>query len=313
MKAERRARGETLKPVLSCFMGAHGVPEGLRSLQEAHVPSYVFPESAAIALAHAVGYGRWLATPEGRVPQFTRIDRDRAAGIVAAAARRAKPGGAVWLDAGEVEGLLAAYGVRMPGAARAATADEAARAARSLGFPVALKLVSEHITHKSDVGGVVLGLPDEGAAREAFATIERNLERRGQRAAMEGVLVQPMIEGGIEVIVGITRDPSFGPLVMFGLGGVQVELLKDVVFRVTPLTDLDARQMVRGVRGARLLEGYRGAPPGDVPALEEVLLRLSQLAGDHPAIVEMDLNPLRVMEPGKGCIALDARIAVRAS
>ncbi|HUK64098.1 MAG TPA: acetate--CoA ligase family protein, partial [Dongiaceae bacterium] len=313
MKTERRARGETLKPVLSCFMGAHGVPEGLRSLQEAHVPSYVFPESAAIALAHAVGYGRWLATPEGRVPQFADIDRERAAGIVAAAARRAtERDGAVWLDAGEVAGLLASYGVRMPGAARAGTADEAAAAARACGYPVALKLVSEKVTHKSDVGGVVLGLRDDAAVREAFATIERNLERHGQRAAMEGVLVQPMVEGGIEVIVGITRDPSFGPLVMFGLGGVQVELLKDVVFRVTPLTDLDARQMVRGVRGAPLLEGYRGAPPGDVPALEEVLLRLSQLAGDHAAIVEMDLNPLRVMTPGSGCLALDARIAVRA-
>jgi acetyl coenzyme A synthetase (ADP forming)-like protein len=312
VKTERRARGETLKTVLSCFMGTHGVPEGLRSLQEAHVPSYVFPESAAIALAHAVGYGRWLGAAEGRVPQFTDIDRDGAAAIVGAATRRAKPDGAVWLDAGEVAGLLAAYGVRMPGAARATNAAEAARAARSLGFPVALKLVSERITHKSDVGGVVLGLRDEAAVRDAFATIERNLEQRGQRAEMEGVLVQPMVEGGIEVIVGITRDPAFGPLVMFGLGGVQVELLKDVVFRVTPLTDLDAHQMVHGVRGARLLDGYRGAPPGDAPALEEVLLRLSQLAGDHPAIVEMDLNPLRVMEPGSGCLALDARIAVRA-
>jgi acyl-CoA synthetase (NDP forming) len=312
VKAERRARGETLKTVLSCFMGTHGVPEGLRSLQEAHVPSYVFPESAAIALAHAVGYGRWLGTPEGRSPELGDVDRAGAAAVVAAATRRAGSGEAVWLETGEVTRLLAAYGVRMPGAARATSADEAARAARSLGFPVALKLVSERITHKSDVGGVVLGLRDEAAVRDAFATIERNLEQRGQRAEMEGVLVQPMVEGGIEVIVGVTRDPAFGPLVMFGLGGVQVELLKDVVFRVTPLTDLDAHQMVRGVRGARLLDGYRGAPPGDAPALEEVLLRLSQLACDHPAIVEMDLNPLRVMEPGSGCIALDARIAVRA-
>jgi acetate---CoA ligase (ADP-forming) len=312
VKTERRARGETLKTVLSCFMGTHGVPEGLRSLQEAHVPSYVFPESAAIALAHAVGYGRWLGTPAGRAPEFADIDHAGAAAIVAPAARRAGPGEAVWLETDEVMRLLAAYGVRMPGAGRASSADEAARAARALGFPVALKLVSERITHKTDVGGVVLGLRDETAVRDAFATIERNLEQRGQRAEMEGVLVQPMVEGGIEVIVGITRDPAFGPLVMFGLGGVQVELLKDVVFRVTPLTDLDAHQMVRGVRGARLLDGYRGAPPGDAPALEEVLLRLSQLAGDHPAIVEMDLNPLRVMEPGSGCIALDARIAVRA-
>jgi acyl-CoA synthetase (NDP forming) len=125
------------------------------------------------------------------------------------------------------------------------------------------------------------------------------------------VLVQPMLREGLEAIVGMTHDSSFGPLVMFGIGGVQVELLKDVAFRVQPLTDRDARELVRSVRGYPLLGGWRGAPPGDIAAIEEALLRVSQLAGDHPEVVEMDLNPLRVMPPGRGCIVVDARIAVR--
>ena len=128
---------------------------------------------------------------------------------------------------------------------------------------------------------------------------------------MSGVSVHAMVRDGIETIVGVTRDPSFGPLLMFGMGGVQVELLKDVVFRVHPLTDRDAREMVRGVKGARLFEGFRGSPPGDVAALEEVLLRVSQLTGDHPDIVELDLNPLKVREPGRGCVTLDARVAIQ--
>ena len=129
---------------------------------------------------------------------------------------------------------------------------------------------------------------------------------------MEGVLVQPMLRDGIETIIGMTHDPSFGPVVMFGLGGVYVELLKDVAFRVHPLTDRDARDLVRSVRGYPVLEGWRGAPPGDVPSLEEALLRVSQLAGDHPEIAEMDLNPLNVLEPGRGCVVVDARVAIRA-
>lgn len=128
---------------------------------------------------------------------------------------------------------------------------------------------------------------------------------------MEGVLVQPMLRDGIEAIIGMTQDPSFGPVVMFGLGGVYVELLKDVAFRVHPLTDRDARHLVRAVRGFPLLEGWRGAPAGDVPSLEEALLRVSQLAGDHPEIVEMDLNPINVLAPGKGCVVVDARVAIR--
>jgi acyl-CoA synthetase (NDP forming) len=176
---------------------------------------------------------------------------------------------------------------------------------------VAIKLVSATIAHKSDVGGVVLDVRTESEVREAFRGIGARLEARGIKDQMEGVLVQPMIREGVEAIVGVTHDASFGPLVMFGIGGVHVELLRDVAFRVHPLTDHDARDLVRSVRGFPLLAGYRGAPPGDVPALEELLLRVSQLAGEHAGIAEMDLNPVKVLPPGRGCVVVDARVRVR--
>jgi acetyl coenzyme A synthetase (ADP forming)-like protein len=307
---EAAARGEAPKPVLTCFMGSHGVPEGLRSLHEGQIPSYAFPESSAIALARAVRYGRWRSEPEGVVRRF-EVDRARADAQVAAARARATPGATVWLDPGETAAMLAAYGLATPAARVAADADQAVEAARAIGFPVVVKLVSSTLIHKSDVGGVALDLRSEAEVRDAIAGMMRRLDARGMRDRMEGVLVQPMLREGLEAIVGMAQDPSFGPLIMFGLGGVQVELLKDVAFRVHPLTDRDARELVRGVRGFPLLGGWRGSPPGDIEAIEEVLLRVSQLAGDHPEVAEMDLNPVRVLPPGRGCLVVDARIAVR--
>ncbi len=303
-------RGEAPKPVLTCFMGSHGVPEGLRSLHQGQIPSYAFPESAAIALARAVRYGRWRAEPEGVERRFDDVDSARAKAAVARARARESGAEAVWLDPDESRDLLAAYGIAMPPSRVARDEEEAVRAAGALGSPVVLKLVSPSITHKSDVGGVVLDLRSEAEVREAFRGIGTRLAARGGSDRMEGALVQPMIREGIEAIVGVTHDRSFGPLLMFGIGGVHVELLRDVAFRVHPLTDRDARDLVRSVRGFPLLGGYRGSPPGDVAALEELLLRLSQLAGDHPEIAEMDLNPLKVLEPGRGCVVVDARVLV---
>jgi acetyl coenzyme A synthetase (ADP forming)-like protein len=304
-------RGVPPKPVLSCFMGAHGVPEDFRALEGARVPSYAFPESAAIALARAVRYGRWLAQPDGAIVRFDDVDGGRAAAALASAAQRAATGAHRWLRPEEVRELLSAYRIRMPASELAVTADEAAAAASRMGFPVAIKLVSDTITHKSDVGGVILDVRTEAEVRDAFRGIERRLATLGRLGEMAGVHVQQLVRQGIEAIVGVSQDASFGPIVMFGLGGVYVELLKDVVFRIHPLTDQDAAEMVREVRSHRLLDGYRGAPPGDVPALEEALLRVSQLLEDHPQIAEMDLNPLKVLPPGQGCVVVDARVAVR--
>jgi acetyl coenzyme A synthetase (ADP forming)-like protein len=304
-------RGEAVKPVLTCFLGSHGVPEGLRSLHEGQIPSYAFPESAAIALARAVRYGRWRAEPAGTVPRFDDVDRPRAEAAIAAARARAGAGETAWLTPAETRELLDAYRLATPPLRVAADAESAVRAAREIGFPVVLKLVSQTITHKSDVGGVALDLRGESEVREAWRAIAGRLAERGWSDRMEGVLVQPMLKDGIEAIVGMTHDSSFGPLLMFGLGGVQVELLRDVAFRVHPLTDRDARELVRSVRGFPLLRGWRGAAPGDVAAIEETLLRVSQLAGDHPEVAEMDLNPLKVQPPGQGCVILDARVSVR--
>jgi len=303
-------RGLPANPVLSCFMGTHGVPEGLRSLQRGHIPSYAFPEPAAIALARAARYGQWLGTPEGREVKYADVDAARAARAITAAAPRA--GGAPgWLRPAEVNEVLAAYGIRVAATATVVSADAAVEAAGRIGFPVALKLASDKITHKSEVGGVVLDIREAAGLREAWARIESNLRRAVPDHGPMRATVQRMYKDGIEAIVGMTQDPSFGPLLMFGVGGVQVELVRDVIFRIHPLTDRDAREMVRGVRAHKLLEGFRGAPPGDVPALEEVLLRISQMIEAHPEIVEMDLNPLKVLPPGEGCVVVDARIAIQ--
>ena len=306
------ARGVPAKPVLACFMGSHGVPDALRSLSESNVPSYTFPESAAIALARAADYGVWLAKPEGRIPALGEIDGSRADDAIAGALGRATAGAAAWLRPAEVRALLGAYGIASPEQAVATDADAAVAAARRIGFPVAVKLVSDAVTHKSEVGGVVLDVADESRVRAAFTGIAARLRTAGQARDMQGVAVQAMVRDGIEAIVGVTHDPSFGPMLMFGLGGTQVELLKDVVFRLPPITDLDAAEMVRAPRGFPLLEGYRGGPAADIAALETLLLRVSQLVGDHPEIVEMDLNPIKALAPGRGCRVVDARVAVRA-
>jgi acyl-CoA synthetase (NDP forming) len=175
---------------------------------------------------------------------------------------------------------------------------------------VAVKLASQRLVHKTEIGGVHLNLRDEGMVRQAFEAIRDRLVRGHNLAALEGVLVQPMISGGTEVMVGVTHDPLFGPLVAFGLGGIHVEILGDVCFRVTPLTDRDAAEMVRGIRGSRLFQGYRGHPSADVAALEEVLLRVSRLVEEIPEIVELDLNPIFALPPGEGCRIVDARVRI---
>ncbi len=310
--AELAARGESPKPVLTCFMGAHGVPEGLRSLQKHHIPSYPFPESAAIALARVVRYARWRSEPEGREVRFDDMDLGSARAIVAGARTRAQAGETTWLTPEETRALLESAGLPVVPTWTARTADEAAAEATKLGFPVAVKLASTTLTHKTEVGGVVLDLGSAEEVRDAFRGIERRLEEKGLRDQMDGVTLQPMVKDGVEAIVGMSHDPSFGPVLMFGLGGVYVELLRDVTFRVTPVTDRDVAEMVRAVRGSRLLEGWRGSPAADTAALEEVILRLSQLVGEVPEIAELDLNPLKVLPVGQGCMAVDARIGVRA-
>ncbi|MBI3892024.1 MAG: acetate--CoA ligase family protein [Candidatus Wallbacteria bacterium] len=307
-QAVRRGVVGTKKPVLTCFMGSHGVPQALDALREGRIPSYTFPESAAMALARAVRYGKWLARPEARVPALENISAERAR----EAFRRgpSSEGKGRWLRPDEVRGVLDAYGLRSPRTLFASSEQGAVEAAREIGFPVALKLVSDTITHKSDVGGVVLGLEHADSVGDAFRAIASRLAVLGKRDEMDGVMIQEMAGGGLEAFVGVTQDPLYGPLIGFGIGGVHVEVWKDVVFRVHPLTDLDAREMLEQIRGARLLDGYRGSPAADREALADALLRVSCMVGELPEIRELDINPLMAMPPGRGVIAVDARIRV---
>jgi acyl-CoA synthetase (NDP forming) len=217
----------------------------------------------------------------------------------------------LWLSVKELADLLDCYGIRFVETVLANTAAQAAASASVIGFPVAVKLASSTILHKTDVGGVVLNLNSEDEVKRAFVDIRARLTKIGREQEMEGVLVQHMVKEGIETIVGVTQDPSFGPLIVFGSGGIYAEMLKDVALRLHPLTDLDAKELVGSIKMARLFEGYRGSPPSDIQAIEDLLLRLSALVEDVPQIAELDFNPVKVMPRGEGYWVVDARVMLR--
>jgi acyl-CoA synthetase (NDP forming) len=219
-----------------------------------------------------------------------------------------KAHGEGWLRPDDVARLLAAAGIATPPSRVVATAEEAAAAATAIGFPVAVKIVSSQLTHKSDAGGVVLGLDTPEAVRAACERVRASVPHD---APVEGFQVQQMVVGGEETIVGVVDDPNFGPLVAFGLGGTAVEVLDDVALRITPLTDIDAHDMVREIRGLPLLTGYRGRAPADLAVVEDLLLRVSWLVETAPQISEMDLNPVKVFGAGRGLMPVDARVYVR--
>ncbi|HEX2253745.1 MAG TPA: GNAT family N-acetyltransferase [Thermoanaerobaculia bacterium] len=302
-----RGRGGAGKPVIASIVGAEEEIYRLPGRDET-IPAYPFPEEMGRILGKIHDYARWRDSDPGSFPELAGLELERAAEIChRALAER----GAGWLGVEEARQVLAAVGLQVGAGGVATTADEAAALAGEIGFPVAAKLASREIVHKTEVGGVALGLDSAEAVREAFRGMERRLEAEGQRDAMEGVLVQPMLSGSAEVMIGVDHDPVFGPIVAFGLGGIHVEILRDVAFRVSPLTDRDAREMVESIRGYRLLQGYRGHPAADVPALEEALLRVSRLVEAVPEISEIDCNPVFALEPGEGYRVVDARIKVR--
>ena len=208
----------------------------------------------------------------------------------------------------ESKQVLAAAGIPVAEATLAASADEAVYSAAKAGYPVVLKIVSPDVTHKSDVGGVKVGLPDEAAVREAYEEIVGAVKDRQPDARIEGVAVQKMARPGIEVIVGLSKDPQFGPVLMFGLGGIFVEVLKDVAFRIVPLEPRDARDMIDEIKGRAVLDGVRGGEPADTGALADLLLKLSVFAEANPQVAELDLNPVFAYKDG--CLAVDARIVV---
>ncbi|HWC75902.1 MAG TPA: acetate--CoA ligase family protein, partial [Blastocatellia bacterium] len=263
------------------------------------IPSFPFPEAAASALGRVTQYGEWKRRPVGVIPSFEDVRADEARAIVSQALGR----GGGWLTPVEARDLLQSFGVEVVETHLVSTAEEAARVAAEIGFPVVLKAVGPAILHKTEVGGVALSLASEAAVRDVYKDMEARLGDR-----MTGAAIQRMVPGGVEVVVGATLDPTFGPLVLYGTGGTLVELFNDVSFRISPLSDLDVLEMLAEVKGTALLRGYRGSLPADEIALREIILRVSALLETCPEIQEMDANPIKVL--GKGAIVVDARIRV---
>ncbi len=299
LSAARDLRGKVT--ILATFMAHHGLSEIL-SEGEVRVPSYPFPEVAARALARAAEYGAWLRTPPSRIPRFAGLRRNEGAGIVAKALAK----GAGWLSPEDARALLDAYGIPIVKTTKAMTPEEAASAAEGLGGTVVLKGVAEGLLHKTESGAVKVGLSGKDSVRREAVSMAARLQ--GQGFKPQGFLVQEMVPAGAEMIVGVTGDPVFGPLVACGAGGTMVELLKDAAVRLAPLTERDADEMVRSLKTFPLLTGYRGGPSYNVPALEQVILRISAMVEDLPEVVELDLNP--VIMHGDKATAVDFRVKV---
>jgi acyl-CoA synthetase (NDP forming) len=289
------------KPILANFLATTGALEAFRT-GDRRVPWFAYPESAARALGRIVPYAVWRGRPDEALPALQDVESGRGRAVVSAALEQSHEDSGVWLGIDETAELLAAYGIPLLPSLRATSAAEAASAAERLGVPVAVKIDLPGLVHKTDVGGVHLWLA--GAVEVASAAAEL-LGRFGAGAA---VVVQPMVEPGVETICGLVEDPAFGPLVMFGLGGTATEVLGDRALSLVPLTRSEADRLISSLKSAPLLNGYRGAEPADLDALADLLCRVARLAEDLPEVAEMDLNPLVAWAAGKGCVAIDAKI-----
>jgi acetate---CoA ligase (ADP-forming) len=292
-------------PLVAVFMAAvEGMPT---RLVDAHVPAFTFPEAAARALGRIHRYARWRRRPLGEVVEPDGIDRDTARAIVdRVLAGDTRDDGSAWVTSDDAEALMNAYGVPLARSRIVMDAEEAAAAQREIGGPVAVKIAAP--IHKADVGGVALGLDTPEAVAEAVEHIRQTLTDHGMERHTDRFLIQEMVDTGIEMVVGVSHDPSFGPTVIAGAGGTLVELLGDISVRITPLTDSDVESMLTRLRMAPLLRGYRGAPPADVPALKDLLYRINAMVEDLPEIAELDLNPVFVREEGQGVSVVDVRL-----
>ncbi|HUS91376.1 MAG TPA: acetate--CoA ligase family protein [Phycisphaerae bacterium] len=285
------------KPIVCSFMGAADVASGIQKLQRAHIPHYILPEWACHAMAQVQRIRQWRELPEDR-PEALPVDREAAAAILDAA-----PAGHLPED--QALAVLKAYGLPVPAFLRACSEEEAVACAEEIGYPAVLRLVSREVVHKTEIGGVALDLADADAVRLAFGRMTARFAEARPDAEPVGVLVRGMIASGNEVILGAERDPAFGPVLMFGLGGLYVELFRDVTFAMAPISLARARRMVRDVKAGKLLYGLRGQPPSDIAGVEESLVRLGQLLLDFHRILELDVNPLiaRPVEAGGNAVA----------
>jgi len=299
-----RARAGTDKPVLPGFLGGAEMRKGVAELEKGRLFNYDDPARAAFTLRTLARYAS-IRRRTYDAPRRFAVDQEAARRVIEGA--RAAGISELGLEALPA---LEAYGIPTLRYRIVSGAENAVAAAREIGYPVVMKIVSPQITHKSDVGGVRVGLADDAAVLKAYSKMMKDVRTAVPNCRISGVLIQQMAVGGREVILGMSRDPQFGPLLLFGLGGIYVEVLKDVQFRVAPLSEKDALGMIYGIRAHQLLEGVRGEEPADIPALVEMLERLSQLVTDFPGILELDINPVKVYPKGKGCLALDARMTI---
>jgi acyl-CoA synthetase (NDP forming) len=262
-----------------------------------------------MALSAAVGYGKWRARPPA--PPFALdLDTEDSVRRIASRLRRQMPNGG-WVAPEDLAALLQAIGVPFARIQRTGLeVDSVVAAAEEIGYPVVLKAVAPGLLHKSDVGGVAVGIDSAAALRQAAADVSLKVHEAG--VALEGFLVQRQVERGLEALVGVTTDPSLGPLLVAGLGGVHVELFRDVSFRLTPVSELDVAEMLDSLKSRALLDGFRGSPPADREALKRTILRIGGLVEIMPELLELDLNPVMVLGPGKGAIAVDGRLRLAA-
>jgi len=293
------------KPTFAAFMGDQAIRPALEILTEYSIPNYQVPERAVAAISAMWRRRHWLNTPELNLEALP-VDRAKVHQVL----DKIRSEGRSSAGDTEAKDILAAYGVPLPKSVLAADADEAVAAAEAIGYPVVMKIASPDILHKTDIGGVKLNLTTASDVRDAFDLIIYRATRHLPDAIIWGCQVQQMVRGGKEVIIGVNRDPQFGPLLMFGLGGVYVEALKDVTFRVSPVDRREAREMLGEIRAYNLLRGVRGEKPSDLDAIADTIVRVSQLVSDFPDIVELDINPLLVFPAGQGVLGLDMRLAL---
>jgi acetyl coenzyme A synthetase (ADP forming)-like protein len=294
------------KPILAVFMGGRAVEEASKLLVENGVPCFDFPEKAIQTISAMYTYKRFLSLSATEPTAFIDVNKERVKEVIASA----RGDGRVVLLSTEAADLVEAYGIPVPGNRLVKTAEEAVKAADEFGYPIVLRIVSPDVLHKTDIGGVALNLNSPEEIRQAFDRIITSVSKFMPRARIYGVMVYHMVPKGREMIIGMSQDVQFGPLIMFGLGGIYVNFLKDVSFRLAPLSEQEAGEMMEETKAYTLLKGIRGEEASDIEALKEMLLRVSQLVWDFPEIVEMDINPVIVYGEGKGCYALDVKITL---
>ncbi|MFH2218972.1 MAG: acetate--CoA ligase alpha subunit [Pseudomonadota bacterium] len=297
---------DTSKPILSSFMGLVDISEGVRHLEQHGVPNYFFPEAAARAMASMVRHSqrRDLSKSIKRKIIHVTADREKATALISGYLGDRE---SCYLPEKDSAKILECYGFPLLKSTAIGDPSEIDAAVEAVGLPVAMKIDSRDIVHKTDAGGVRLKIHSAAEARKAYEDIIENAMKYNPNARIDGVLVEQMAQGGVEVILGATRDPRFGPMCMFGLGGIFVEAMKDVTFRLAPMEEISAENMIRSIKAYRVLQGIRGIPPSDIEAIKDCILRLSQMVTDHPEINELDINPLIVYAEGKGCVVADSR------